>query len=394
MQRVWVVGLVLLGTGVRAAANDAVQPVELLQRAASTAAQLNALSFDAEYLADGVLAQSVATLYGSVKVRRDDKGSTLVRIDGQVLMPRAAAASDFRYACDGEKAHYVDDLRRSVAVGPPAEGLSRERDLLLPNVFVSPNPFEQERNAASVTYDGRKKSDGVDCHVLLVKYDPAGRNVAQFYLGVDDLLVRRIERPRNPDTPMASSEIFIARNLKPGDTHADATFALTPPPGYAVRTVGGPPPGSLTIGSPAPDWELPTATGEKVNLKSLRGKVVVLDFWASWCGPCRIAMPHMQKLHERFKNDPVVVYGVNCRERAGGIEKALAFVKEKGFTYPQLIDANGQVANAFRVGGIPRFYVIDPDGKILHTSAGAGPQLEQVLSQVIESAVKKVAKSS
>ncbi len=55
--------------------------------------------------------------------------------------------------------------------------------------------------------------------------------------------------------------------------------------------------------------------GKSVSLKSLRGKIVLLDFWATWCGPCRMAMPGLQKLHDRYKDKPVAIYGVNCRER-------------------------------------------------------------------------------
>jgi thiol-disulfide isomerase/thioredoxin len=394
MHRVCVVGLALFGVALQARAQNPVDPAELLQRAASAAARLSSLTYEAEFLADGALAQNASTVYGTVRVRRDDGAKALVRIDGQTLPPRATAALDFRYACDGDKAIQIDEQRRSVSVGQSVAGMSRECDMLVPTFFTLPNAFEQERQAKQLRYDGVKPSDGVDCHVLHVQYDAFGRNVAILYLGVDDLLVRRIERPRNVNTPMAGSEFFIARKLRIDESHPDTLFTLTAPPGYSVRTVGGPPPGSIEIGSPAPDWELHTFSGETVSLKSLRGKVVVLDFWASWCGPCRISMPHMQNLHDRFKDAPVAVFGVNCRERAGGVDKAKAFIKEKGYTYPQLLDADSKIATAFRVGGIPRFYVIDQEGRVLHTSAGAAPQLEQLLTQIIETAIKKNANAS
>ncbi len=393
MRGICVAVLTLLTGTVALRADEPVQPNELLQRAAAAAARLSTLTYEAEYLADGALAQNATTMYGTVRLRRVDD-MTQVRIDGQTLLPRATTALDFQYASNGEDACQIDDGRRSAAVGAPVPGLSRECDMLAPGYYIASKPFERELGAPEVRYEGTKQSDGVDCHVVFVRFDAAGRDLARIFLGKDDLLVRRIERPRNLNTSQAGSEMFIARKLRLDEAIPDSLFHLSPPAGYSIRTVGGPPPGSLQNGSAAPDWELPTFTGEKVSLKSLRGKVVVLDFWASWCGPCRMSMPNMQALHDRYKDAPVAILGVNCRERAGGIEKAKEFIKSKGFTYPQLIDADNKVSTAFRVGGIPRFYVLDQEGKVLHTSAGASPQLEQLLAQIIEKAIKKPGKPS
>src|SRR6185295_12150671 len=130
---------------------------------------------------------------------------------------------------------------------------------------------------------------------------------------------------------------------------------------------------------------LRSSDGRDVSLISLRGRVVMLDFWATWCGPCKMAMPGVQKIHDHFKGKPVDVFGANCWER-GGAERALQFVKDKGYTYPQLLAAD-KVASAYGVRGIPAFFVIGPDGKFLHMASGFNPSADEQIISIIEQAL-------
>ncbi len=144
--------------------------------------------------------------------------------------------------------------------------------------------------------------------------------------------------------------------------------------------------GTLSIGSAAPEWELKNEKGETVSLKSLRGKVVLMDFWATWCGPCRQSMPRIQKIHERFAGKPVAVYGINCWEDS--MEKAKEYMKEKKYSYGLLLDGD-QVATKYKVKGIPTFYLIGADGKILYSTSGFSADEEEELIKEIEKALPK-----
>lgn len=124
--------------------------------------------------------------------------------------------------------------------------------------------------------------------------------------------------------------------------------------------------GLLAVGADAPDWNLQDPAGNVVSLRNLKGGVVVLDFWATWCGPCIKAMPTVQKIHEAFKdNKNVHVFGVNVWENAD----APKFMKDKKFTYGLLMRGD-DVAKAYGVKGIPAFFVIGPDGKVLFSETG------------------------
>ena len=98
---------------------------------------------------------------------------------------------------------------------------------------------------------------------------------------------------------------------------------------------------------------------DPATLADLKGKIVVLDFWATWCGPCIASIPHLNELAEKFK-DKVVFIGV-CHPRGG--EKMGQMVKDKGIKYPVCLDPTGATAKAYHVNGYPDYYIIDASGK-------------------------------
>lgn len=144
-------------------------------------------------------------------------------------------------------------------------------------------------------------------------------------------------------------------------------FTFTPPQGAELVTEFGPQP--LT-GRPAPDFTFSSLSGQRVTLSQLRGKVVLVDFWATWCPPCRTAMPHLEKLHQEFGEKGLVVLGVT-NEDAGTVRP---FVKENKVTFTILLDPQGTSARAYRVTGIPRTLIIDREGKVHADFTGLHPE--------------------
>jgi thiol-disulfide isomerase/thioredoxin len=142
------------------------------------------------------------------------------------------------------------------------------------------------------------------------------------------------------------------------------------------------PTGLLQAGTVAPDWTLLDSKGNKVTLSSLKGKVIVLDFWATWCAPCKQVMPTIQKLHEKYKSKGVLVYGVNTWERAD----AAKFMKDNKYSYGLLLKGD-DVALKYRVEGIPTLYVINKAGKIVFSESGATPNFEKNLENAIKNAM-------
>ena len=140
---------------------------------------------------------------------------------------------------------------------------------------------------------------------------------------------------------------------------------------------------------PAPDFSLEDLDGNTVSLTDLKGKTVILDFWATWCGPCIRAFPAMQKAVDKFKdNENVKFIFINTWERGEGVkEKVAKFIKEKNVSFHVLFDLKNEVVTAYGVEGIPTKFLVDKNGKIRFKSVGFSgddDKLVEELSLMVE----------
>lgn len=135
------------------------------------------------------------------------------------------------------------------------------------------------------------------------------------------------------------------------------------------------------------DFTLQTLDGGLVQLSSFKGKVVLLDFWAEWCGPCKIAAPTVISLYKNYKDKGLRAFGVNLDDKKD-IEKVMSYVKNEKIPYPILLEGF-PVASKYGVTGIPKFVLIDKEGKIAFEIVGAVNNLENILKINIESLLKE-----
>ena len=126
----------------------------------------------------------------------------------------------------------------------------------------------------------------------------------------------------------------------------------------------------IEIGNEAPDFQMQTLDGATVTLSSLEGKKVLVNFWASWCGPCLDEMPEIEEIHNEFGND-VEVLAVNMTVTGKNIEAVENFVQEHGLTFPILLDESNKTNSTYEVLSLPTSYFIDTEGVIKHKYIGA-----------------------
>ncbi len=141
-------------------------------------------------------------------------------------------------------------------------------------------------------------------------------------------------------------------------------------------------PSSPVHNVPAPDFKLPLLGGDEFDLSKHRGKVVILDFWASWCGPCVRALPELMEAAAQFPAEKVLLVGVNQAEAVDAVQ---TFLQKRRWTLTTTLDAAQSVAKQYGVDGIPHTVVIAPDGTIASVQSGYSPEATQALLQTVRS---------
>jgi thiol-disulfide isomerase/thioredoxin len=379
--------LTTLGLLAAPASGDDPDLIEIITKADRAADAVKAASYRASVWVGGEAPVAQPRIEATVKVREGaQRELPLLRVDGRVKMPGSDQTHPFQLVLNEKQAASFDREEKVCTVGELPEGLDLVSDALTTVVmreFVVPGPFSDELEADERRYEGKQTVGGTECHVVYVVYK-GGMAQARWYFGVDDALPHRVDRiARGSD-----GKVYRALELRELDASAkldEATFAIQVPADFERREYTRPArtdPGLLKVGSAAPDWTLKNPAGQAFTLSQLRGKVVLLDFWATWCGPCKVAMPKVQKLHERYQGKPVVVLGINTWERSD----AAAYMKKNKFTYELLLNGD-RVAEAYGVRGIPTFYIIGPDGKILHASSGFSEGTEASVARLIDAAL-------
>ena len=252
------------------------------------------------------------------------------------------------------------------------------------------------------TAETYRKSGKVEFNVTIQKIENGGERISersavrrpgfdQIDQHVKSADIAREERYIQQGKPVGIVIVRVARDRWPEGTAPGAQFAMYRidqktfqvykvstywPNTTEVALYGGetPAPGMKgeersMIGMEAPDFTLSDPSGKAVHLRDLRGKVVVVDFWATWCGPCRALMPHIQKMHEQLAGKGLTILGLDVGEDAATVAK---FAKAQSYTFRLLLDAEPEVTSRYFVQAYPTTYVIDRAGRIAFRDMGAG----------------------
>lgn len=161
-----------------------------------------------------------------------------------------------------------------------------------------------------------------------------------------------------------------------GESESDIS-GLSRITGYSVNPAQSP-----QLGEPAPDFQFQDSEGQTTSLSDFRGEVVLVNFWATWCGPCVYEMPFIQQVYDEWRGKGLVVLTINIGESAN---KATSFMEEYSLSFPVLLDTSSEVAQRYNVQYIPTTFFIDEDGIIQHIEVGAFPSkeaIESILSQL------------
>lgn len=193
----------------------------------------------------------------------------------------------------------------------------------------------------------------------------------------------RAQQPVRRADPLAKPDVTM--NFGPWSIDADLpaeTFVFAPPAGARkIDPRAEKYPAYGLLGRPAPAFTLRTLDGKPVSLATLKGKVVILDFWATWCPPCRAGLPILERVAEDYRDKDVVFYAVNCGEQAREVK---AFLQQSGLEIPIALDTSKAVARKYLMTAIPQTVVIDKEGVVQVVHIGLSSSLEQMMHRNLD----------
>ena len=245
--------------------------------------------------------------------------------------------------------------------------------------MVEETPFAGIAETGNVALVGEEDVDGVACSRLQFTANDFAYDL--WIQNAGEPIVRRIV----PDmTEMArqlgedagvSFEIAVSAELRTWTTGAEAVAKtrFEPPEGVEMVTAfRAPTPADALKGETAPDFSIALLDGGQLTLSERRGEIVILDFWATWCGPCRVAMPVLSEVSKEFADQGVELYGVNLMEDA---ERIQTYLDGQGLKINVALDSDGAVGHQYKADGIPQTVVIGRDGtvRIVHVGLWAMP---------------------
>lgn len=140
------------------------------------------------------------------------------------------------------------------------------------------------------------------------------------------------------------------------------------------------------IGKQAPDFALKSSTGQNLRLSEYRGEVVMINFWATWCGPCRQEMPLLDDLYNRYERVGFQLLGVNIDDDSN---RAMAMMRELGVNFPVLFDASKDVSKLYEVNAMPVTVILDREGNVRHVHQGYKPGYEEKYLNEVRSLLRE-----
>jgi peroxiredoxin len=143
---------------------------------------------------------------------------------------------------------------------------------------------------------------------------------------------------------------------------------------------------AVQLSSSAPDFTLRSVAGANLRLQEQRGQVVLVNFWATWCGPCRQEMPHLNRIYDKYRASGFVLLGVNIDDDP---RAAADLAAKLGLRFPVLLDTDKQVSRAYDMSAMPATLLIDRDGRVRHIHRGYRDGVERTYEEQVRSLLKE-----
>lgn len=350
---------------------------EIIEKAVSNVRNAEVIYYKSEAKGLGVMAGMFPESSTSIYVVPDVQES--FTLSKKIFMTGVEKGNDVKVISNAGVVYRYNDVARTVLQCPKYRG---SESIFNANLMA---PVEVMSDLLKSADGGGRKLEnqevnGIESYV--VEYDDAANYTFRFYIDKKSFWFTKIEATNSAFGGWDNGSIVMdiqemkALTLK----EAESVFEVDIPEDYKVNQFSGNFP---TIGSSASDWTLSTYDGKEVSLSDYKGKVVVLDFWATWCAPCIKNIPDHQRMYEAYNKDGLEVLGLTYKEKGDPV----AMMKKIGGTYPIAGADSLEEAYNLKQSGLPIVYIIDRKGNIadfIIGGAGIKNNLEEVIQSILE----------
>jgi len=368
--------LTILALMLPASAEEPQRALQLIERYQQNMLGSSGLDYSFTHEGSGPLATMFPRTEGVVQiVPSKSKPGSFDRARISARSGNGAEAQRIEVVADGDLVRRLDHESRRVLHAPTwRNGIELVNfQYLLPIALL---PQLDALRPEQVHDRGDKSIGPNDCVVIEVDAQMANLTL---YLGRDDALLYGAVA-RKPEAWGNGEITMMIRDMRVDASIPDREFRLDVPDGFAEMEYSGSFP---TLGEAAPAFTLEGFDGETISLGQLEGRVVVLDFWATWCAPCKQAMPGLQRLHERYASKGLTIIGVNHNEHGD----ARKFLEKYPFDYTFATSAGSGIADAYHPD-LPMAVIIDRKGRMVEVFKGyfgeeSDVRLEKIIKELL-----------
>ena len=368
--------LLLASAPARGADEVALSGEDLLRRAEATYNSLTSFHFVAKEVTETRSSRGQRSAETYYLTARGAKGRSRVEIRGQSKSGLAVFDGRSNWVYLPGVKQFTRQSSGSILGSPSAprifDGVNFAR-------YVERYPARYEalsRNLVSATIVRREALDGetrpgtyavVEARYKLPAGAPWGQSKRTFWIDERGFLIAReisraIAKAPGLKHPLEIIQTVSFATARADEELPDSLFVFVPPedaeqvPTFNPQARRSP----TFLGQSAHDFSLQDLKGRTFRLRNLRGKIVLLDFWASWCGPCRIDLPHIEALHDEYTREELVVLGVNGESETA----ARSFMEQQGYSFPSLVDQGHEVSRQYQATSLPTIVIVDEEGDI------------------------------
>ena len=291
--------------------------------------------------------------------------------DGRPYIPASDSTANARDNMNSYLQKKASNGAHSIGHETSILGTGMSMTIFDPSIFHgSADPMD--RYLESVKNAGSAKVAGEECSVIEASF-MNGQRTRVFWISRRDHLPRKLEETVRVTRDIVVREFW--RNIARNGKMSKNTFVWKPPAGWAEYRMPTLEDGLLKRGSEAPDFDLPLVDGSRFSLAENRGTVVWLVFWRLACPPCRIELPHLQKLHQKYNGNGIKIVGFNF---ADDRNLAISFLREKSVAFPNIVDTSAVAQEIYYrryqtlkgQSAVPLNYIIDRQGTVVHAWYG------------------------